>query len=489
MNKTDGQFRFTGAFVGEGERTVEDKNVGMARRVAEAVDRAGGRTYYVGGLVRDLLLGRENKDIDIEVHGISVKCLEDILDALGERLTMGASFGIMGLRHYDLDIAMPRSEVATGRGHKDFAVFVDPFIGEEKAACRRDFTMNAMMQDVLTGEVLDFFGGREDIARRRIRHVNDKTFAEDPLRVFRAAQFAARFGFSVAEETTALAASMDTAALPGERVMMELEKALLKAETPSVFFEELWKMDQLSVWFPEVRDLIGVPQNSRFHPEGDVWVHTMQVLDEAAGLRGGASDPLGFMLSALCHDFGKAVSTDTEGTDCHAYGHEQEGLPLVKRFLRRITQEVKLTKYVLNMTELHMAPNKLVLNRSHDKAYMKTFDQSVYPEDLLLLAKADHMGRVGADTDREALAAGYAEIGDKLTEMLRIFRERMAEPCVMGRDLVEAGFEPGPLFSEALAYAHKLRLAGIPKEDQLRQTLGWIRAEEKKGQKQAESPL
>ena len=146
-----------------------DRNRAMARRVAAAVAEAGGRTYYVGGYVRDLLLGRENKDIDIEVHGVTVPALEAILDALGERTTMGASFGIMGLRHYDIDIAMPRSEKATGRGHKDFEVFVDPFIGEERAAMRRDFTMNALMQDVLTGEILDFFGGRADIAAGRIR--------------------------------------------------------------------------------------------------------------------------------------------------------------------------------------------------------------------------------------------------------------------------------------------------------------------------------
>ena len=207
----------------------------MARRVAEAVQQAGGRTYFVGGYVRDLLLGRENKDIDIEVHGVSVQCLEGILDQLGERLTMGASFGVMGLRHYDLDIAMPRSETANGRGHKDFEIFVDPFLGEDKAASRRDFTMNALMQDALTGEILDFFGGKDDILHRRIRHVNDQTFAEDPLRVFRAAQFAARFGFEVAEETTALSSTMDVTALPGERIMLELEKALLKAPKPSLF--------------------------------------------------------------------------------------------------------------------------------------------------------------------------------------------------------------------------------------------------------------
>ena len=228
---------------------MSDRDMAMARRVATAVAGAGGRTYYVGGCGRDRLLGRENKVIDIEVHGVSVQALEAILNSLGELTTMGASFGIRGLRHYDLDIAMPRSEKATGRGHKDFEVFVDPFIGEERAARRRDFTMNALMQDVLTGEILDFFGGRADIAAGRIRHVSDATFAEDPLRVFRAAQFAARFGFTVADETTAISAGMAVEALASERVMGELEKALLKAARPSIFFDVLKKMDRLSPWF------------------------------------------------------------------------------------------------------------------------------------------------------------------------------------------------------------------------------------------------
>ncbi len=458
--------------------TMEDKNTEMARRVAYKVSQAGGRTYYVGGYVRDQLLGRENKDIDIEVHGVSVSCLEGILDTLGERLTMGVSFGIMGLRHYDLDIAMPRSEIATGRGHKDFEVYVDPFLGEEKAASRRDFTMNALMQDVLTGEILDFFGGKEDMARGRIRHVNQQSFAEDPLRVFRAAQFAARFGFSVAEETVALSSSMDVAALAGERIMMELTKALLKAEKPSVFFEVLREMKQLSVWFPEVEKLIRVPQSERYHPEGDVWTHTMQVLDEAARLRGQAREPLYFMLSALCHDFGKAVTTDEKDDEVHAYGHENTGVPLAENFLSRITTEAKLKGYVLNMTRLHMRPNMEVREHASTKSFMKMFDSSTCPEDLLLLARADDLGRVGGQVDRSARVTAYEEIGKCLQEMLAMYKERMAQPYVMGRDLIQAGVRPSSLFSEALAYAHKMRLAGISKDDQLRQTLSWIRKEE-----------
>ena len=235
-------------------------SIRMAQEVARRVAAAGGRTYYVGGFVRDALMGRENKDVDIEVHGITPQTLASILDGLGSRMNIGESFGIFGLRGFDLDIAMPRKESVRGRGHRDFEIIVDPFIGVEGAARRRDFTVNAMMQDVLTGEILDPFGGKEDLERGTIRHVSDARFAEDPLRVLRGAQFAARFGFRMAEETISLCAAMELSQLSGERIEGELKKALLKAEKPSVFFEVLRQMNQLDVWFPELKALIGVPQ-------------------------------------------------------------------------------------------------------------------------------------------------------------------------------------------------------------------------------------
>lgn len=453
---------------------MADKNLEMAKRVATAVAECGGRTFFVGGYVRDRLLGRENKDVDIEVHGISVSQLEHILDGLGERMTVGASFGIMGLRHYDLDIAMPRSEVATGRGHRDFAVFVDPFIGERKAARRRDFTINALMQDVLTDEVLDFFTGLDDLAQGLIRHVDPKTFVEDPLRVLRAAQFAARFGFKVAPETRQLSATMDLSMLSRERIMGELEKALLKADSPSVFFEELRSMGQLDDWFIEVGALCDVPQDPVNHPEGNVWNHTMMVLDEAASLREQAQYPLGLMVAALCHDLGKAVTTEEVNGRIHAYGHETAGLPLVKQQLQRLTTERKLASYVLNMVELHMRPNHLVADGAKVKSYMKTFDMSVCPEDLLLLAKADHFGRDFASIQEERRA--YAQVENRLNEMLEEYRRRMAAPHVTGKDLIEEGLEPGPLMGEVLAYVHKVRLAGRPKHEQLKQALGFVRS-------------
>lgn len=464
---------------------MEDKNLRMARALAAAVREAGGRCYYVGGFVRDGLLGNEGKDIDIEVHGVPVETLERILDSLGERMTLGASFGIFGLRGYELDIAMPRSETATGRGHRDFAVFVDPYLGEEKAARRRDFTINAMMRDVLTGEILDFFGGREDLARGVIRHVNGESYLEDPLRVLRAAQFAARFGFTIAEETRALSAKADLTALAGERIFGELEKALCKAARPSVFFEELKSMGQLSVWFAEPEALIGVEQNPAYHPEGDAWIHTIQVLDEAAALRHRAKEPLWYMLAALCHDFGKAVAIQWRDGVAYAYGHETLGLPLVRRFLERMTRETRLLDYVLNMTEMHMGPHTLTECGAKTRSYMKLYDRSVCPEDLILLAKADKLGCCGPDTDLQAHVHACAQAEETLRGMLAEYRERMSRPCVMGRDLIEAGVEPGPLFSGALRYAHKLQLAAVPKEEQLRQTLGWLRSEQKRARSES----
>ena len=456
-----------------------DRDLIMARRIAEAAAAEGGRAYFVGGFVRDRLMGRENKDIDLEVHGLSVETLTRILSELGEPLLIGASFGVMGLRHYALDIAMPRSETATGRGHRDFAVSVDPFLGEERAAKRRDFTINAMMEDVLSGEVLDFFGGREDLKNRRIRHVCDRSFAEDPLRVFRACQFAARFDFSVAPETVSLCSRMALDALARERVMGELEKALIKAEKPSIFFRELRRMGQLGFWFPELEALVGVPQPPKYHPEGDVWTHTMQVLDEAALLRGEAKQPLWFMLAALCHDLGKPETTELIDGEYHAYRHEIAGQRIVRAFLDRLTGETRLKEYVLNMVELHMAPNLMARSDAKHRIWMRLYDRSCCPEDLLLLAKADFLGCHGPDQTREEGLRLYAPTEEKLRMLLADYHELTARPYVMGRDLIEAGMSPGPSFTAALEYAHKLRLAGFSKEEQLRQTIASFRRTQK----------
>ena len=439
----------------------------MARKIAELVAQHGGRAFYVGGYVRDRLSGIDSDDVDIEVHGVSPSQLERILDGLGSRIAVGESFGIYNLKGCPLDIAMPRKEELRGRGHRDFDIIVDPFIGTEAAARRRDFTLNAMMEDVLTGEIIDHFGGREDLRQGILRHVSDDSFGEDPLRVLRCAQFAARFEFTVAPETTELCRGMELCNLARERVMAELEKALLKADRPSIFFEVLREMGQLGCWFKELEALVAVPQNPVYHGEGDVWKHTMMVLDEAAKLRCRVEKPLWFMLSALCHDMGKAVCTREIDGVIHAYEHERLGLPIAESFLSRLSSETKLIKYVLNLTEYHMKPNTVAWANSAEKVTMHMFDSSLDPEGLLCLALADDLGRIGPQP-----GGGNQSF---LNERLEMYKSLMARPHVQGRDLIEAGLEPGEYFSDALAYAHKLRLAGADKESALKQTLAYVR--------------
>lgn len=455
----------------------------ICKKIASLVAEQGGRAYYVGGFVRDRFIASldgvpsadaEIPDIDIEVHGLEPEKLYAILEEIGEPLSFGSSFGIYSLRGSQIDVALPRKERCVGRGHRDFEVDVDPFIGTESAARRRDFTMNAMMEDVLTGEILDHFGGREDIRAGIIRHVDQNSFPEDPLRVLRAAQFAARLGFKVADETLELMSGIDLSQLSMERVEGEMKKALLESPRPSVFFEVLRACGKLSPWFTEIEEMIGVPQDPIYHPEGDVWNHSMEVLDRGAAMRDQAEEPYGFMMLCLTHDMGKIVTTEeTAEGRIHAYDHENAGLEKAEALLSRVVSVKDVKKYVLTMIPLHMKPNMTAYSKSKPKVTNKMFDQAASPLDLVLFAMADRPVMVGENS-----FGGDMEF---LMERLETYHEYMARPHVMGHDLILSGLEPGEDFSEILEYAHKLRLAGIPKEEALKQTIRY--AEELRGVK------
>ena len=251
-----------------------NKDIEMAKKIASIVKKeVNADTYFVGGFVRDKFLGKENKDVDIEIHGITPEKLEEVLSRLGKLDLVGRSFSVWKLHGYDLDISIPRRERAIGLGHRDFEVISDGFMGIEEACKRRDLTINAMMLRVLDDVLVDPFNGKQDLEAGIIRHVDEKTFVEDPLRVLRVAQFSARLQFSVAPETVMLCSKMDLTQLPKERIWGELQKALLKSSKPSIFFEVLDSMNQLDFWFPEVKSLQNVEQNLQYHPEGNVWNH------------------------------------------------------------------------------------------------------------------------------------------------------------------------------------------------------------------------
>ena len=433
----------------------------MAIDIAKLVNKQGGRTFYVGGYVRDEILNKPSKDVDIEVHGITSDKLKSILMDLGKLRTQGASFGVYNLEGYDIDISQPRKETATGRGHKDFEVFVDPFIGYEKAAERRDFTINAMMKDVLTGEIVDPFGGYDDCKNGIIRHVNDNTFREDPLRVLRAAQFASRFGFKIALETKDIMRDMDLSTLSHERIYNEMKKALMKSDKPSIFFETLREVNQLDTWFPELKAMIGCEQNPKWHPEGDVWNHTMATIDCAVKFRDKVEYPEYYMISVLCHDMGKPVSMfkDDKG-NIHTYSHAENGIPIVTNFLERINNDKSLSKYAINMVENHMKPHNCFDNHSEVKDTNVMYDKSICPHDLMMLVVADTASRGLEDFTKEEELY--------LKERLELYTKRMLEPQVGGTDLINLGIKPGPIFSDILEYSHKQHLSGEDKEKVLK---------------------
>lgn len=467
----------------------------LAYRVAEL----GGRAYMVGGAVRDEIMKRPIKDVDIEVHGISEAVLEAVLKELGKPLRFGSAFGVYSLAGHQIDIALPRSERKSGSGHRDFEIEIDPFIGIKEAARRRDFTMNALLKDILSGEIADPYGGTEDIKNRIIRHIDDKKFGEDPLRVLRAAQFRSRFGFQVAPSTISICRALGLRNLSAERVEMEMKKALLESHRPSEFFECLREMGQLGYWFQELEQLIGLEQNPKFHPEGDVWTHTMMVLDRAAHFRPSASDPYAFMLLALTHDFGKITTTESVNGAIHAYGHELQGAEIAERFLDRVCHGTDIKKYIANMIPNHMRPNKIAEARSAVKKTNRMFDDAIAPSDLIYFAICDkpklpyletnkcepnethesHETQSNIDIESELYTdeekSREQERIKFLFDRLDLYRDMMARPYVTGKDLIDREIMPGDDFGTILEYAHKLRLAGVSKDDALKQTLSYAR--------------
>ena len=433
----------------------------LSQRIAVAVNAVGGVAYYVGGCVRDRLMGRTVKDIDIEVHRVPPQTLYEILSRFGTVTENGKSFGIYGIKGHAVDIAIPRREHTFGAGHRDVIIDSDPYIGVYAACKRRDITMNAIMQNVLTGELTDCFGGTEDIKNGVIRHISD-AFPEDPLRVYRVAQFAARFGFSVDERTLSLCSGVDLSALPRERVFEETKKALLQSDRPSAYFEVLKKIGKLGDSFELIGRLIGVPQDPAFHPEGDVWNHTMAVLDAAASMRARANEPLPFMLSALLHDVGKPYTTEADGDGrIHSYGHDDVGTEYAEKALKKLTDDKTIIKYVTDMVRRHMVVYHTIAGGSAVKKINRIFYDSVCPDDLCLLALCDRAG-CGRETEKA---------GDALFSALSTFREYMSRPYVTGNDLIAAGCKEGTELGERLNYAVKLRLAGIDKVTALKQCL------------------
>jgi tRNA nucleotidyltransferase (CCA-adding enzyme) len=432
-----------------------------------ALRAAGGRPRVVGGSVRDWLLGLEPKDFDLEVYGMDYEALGRALTPFGPTDLVGRSFGVIKVRldGVEYDFSLPRRESKTGAGHRGFAVAPDPALTEAEAAARRDFTVNAIAYDPLENRVLDFHDGAGDLKRKVLRHTS-AAFVEDPLRVLRAFQLAARFEFTLAPETAALCRSIrDTyAELPLERVWGEWDKWATKAAKPSCGLIALSQAGWLG-HFPEVSALVGVPQEPEWHPEGDVFVHTNHCLDALVTLpswrEGAARTRRILSLSVLAHDFGKAVTTKQAERRGRirwvSPEHEAAGGPLAETFLQRLGAPLELIEYVRPLVVNHLLHHHGSVE--YRDSYVRRLANKIAPatlDELIAVMQADHLGRPPLISRETALRLEHLRAGAK-----RLALEHAApKPIVLGRHLISLGLKPGPQFGPALEAAFESQLDG-----------------------------
>ena len=430
----------------------------QAIAIARQVREQGGRAFIVGGFVRDRLLGNASSEIDVEVFGIPERDLRLLLERIGRVEAVGQQFAIYKMGN--IDVALPRRESKTGRGHKAFAVTGDPSMSYGQAARRRDFTINAISWDPLTDEYVDPFNGRDDLANRRLRIVDARTFADDSLRVLRALQFAARFALSADDETRAICRAIPLDDLPAERIWGEFEKLLLKAARPSIGFALARDLGVTEKLLPEMHALIDCPQEPEWHPEGDVWIHTLMVIDEARRRNGDLDRArlAAVMLAAVCHDFGKPLTTATIDGRIRSLGHEEAGVAPAATLLDRLNvnslDNFAVRHQVLAMTAHHLKPGAFYKVRDEltDGAFRR-LAQRVDMELLARLAKADCCGRTG-DFDCSAM--------DWFLEKSRALgvEHKPPAPVLMGRHLLKLGLTPGPRMGEILKQVYELQLDG-----------------------------
>jgi len=443
-----------------------------ALRIAELARRAGGRAYLVGGAVRDLILGGAPKDFDIEVFGIQPQELVALIGAEFELDLVGVSFGVLKVKGHDIDVAIPRRESKSGLGHRAFEIESESSLSLEEAALRRDFTINAIYYDPLECAILDPFGGRRDLESRTLRHVSSK-FSEDPLRVLRGMQFVARFDLEPAPETIAVCKAIQPEALPPERIFEEWSKLLLKGGAISKGLEFLRAVGWVR-HYPELDALIGCAQDPGWHPEGDVWRHTLNCLDAFAMSRvGDKREDLIVGLAVLCHDFGKPATTRLEDGRIRSRGHDEAGVAPTVSFLRRMTAEERILREVPALVQAHMAPFSLWRSNAGDAAVRRLAAKVVRIDRLIRVAEADARG-CGNDPcapvqQGEALAWLAAS-----AERLRV-KDSAPVPILRGRDLIGLGMKPSPRFGKILSAAYDAQLDGLFSD--LPGALDWLASE------------
>ncbi len=435
------------------------KQYPVVQAIFDEITAYGGRVLVVGGVVRDLLLGLPVKDIDIEVHNMPFEELEALLKRFGEVNLMGKSFGVLRFPGLDIDWAVPRED-SPGRKPE---VKLDPHMGIKSAFARRDLTVNAMGIDVKTHELLDPFGGQKDLDEKIMRAPNVAFFKEDPLRLFRVMQFVSRFEMRPDDQLNEICKSMDLKETSRERIEKEFEKMFLRSTRPSLGIRWLKEIGRLTEILPELAATIGVKQDASYHPEGDVFEHTMQTLD-AAALMQFENDHIKLIVlyAALCHDLGKVETTEMQKDGViTSIGHNQEGHDIARKMLKRIIENKELIDAVCKLVRYHMAPLQFIDNDAKAAAYKRLANKLAPHASLSLLADlslADKRGRNAASS--EPLKEHYAELTEfrKRAKQAQVL-EAVEKPLLQGRDLADI-VEPGPKMGELLKRAYEMQIDG-----------------------------
>lgn len=444
--------------------------------LARAVRAAGGRALVVGGWVRDALLaaappgvgdddgaaGAQPRDIDVEVFGVPAATLPVLLGGVGRVEAVGQSFPVykvIGPDRTAVDVALPRRESKRGRGHKGFEVQGDPDMTVADAARRRDFTINAVAWDPLSGQYEDPFDGRGDLARRLLRAVDLTTFGDDSLRVLRAVQFAARFAFELESATADVCRRLPLDDLPAERIWGEIDKLLCQAPRPSIGLALALDLGVVDRVLPELRPLVGCAQEPEWHPEGDVWTHTLMVVDRARALNGDLDRPrlVTVMLAALCHDLGKPSTTVFVEGRIRSPNHEQAGVAPALRLLDRLNVHsldgYDVRAQVAGLVAQHLKPGMFHKAASVTDGAFRRLAQKVDLELLSRVARADCLGRAGR-FDCSAMDWFLARARSLGVE------HRAPAPLVLGRHLLALGLSPGPVLGALLRQVYERQLDG-----------------------------
>lgn len=432
----------------------------LVHQIARAVRARGGRALVVGGWVRDRLRGAPSKDMDLEVFGVPQDHLPTLLAAFGRVEAVGQSFPVYKVigPGGTLDVALPRRESKQGRGHKGFAVQGDPAMSVAEAARRRDFTVNAIAWDPLTDTYEDPFNGQEDLRRRVLKAVDPATFGDDSLRVLRAVQFAARLAFTLDAGTADLCRRISLDDLPGERVWGETEK-LLQADRPSAGFALALELGVVDRVFTEMRPLVGCPQEPEWHPEGDVWTHTLMVIDEARDGNRDLDRPrlLAVMLGAVCHDLGKASTTAVIDGRIRSLGHEDAGVAPTLQLLDRLNVHsidgYDVRAQVVGLVAHHLKPGMFHKDGRVGDGAFRRLAQKVDMELLARLATADCRGRTG-QFDCSAMSWFITRARALGVE------HAPPPPLLLGRHLLALGLKPGPQVGRVLKASYEKQLDG-----------------------------